>query len=238
MPGVSRLFGKGNSVTLYRRVRRYGAPAIALHWLVALGIFVLFIHGATMMLIPEEHRLAALNVHRSIGIVVFALVLFRIAWRLTHRPPTLRMRPRDEAIAHFVHNLIYALLVANGLAGAIGWLASGDPITFFGWELRPAHDPQRQVARICLAIGFATARAMLFVIALHVLAALKHHVLDRDRLLERMWPGRTIEVTLHSVLAPLTRDARARPARSGAKRRRRRHRSRRPATWTTKAATY
>jgi cytochrome b561 len=226
-------------VTLYRRVRRYGTPAIALHWIVALGILVLFTHGATIMLIPEAHRLPALNLHRSIGVVVFLLVVVRIGWRLTHRPPALRMRPRDESIAHFVHVLIYALLVANGLAGTIGWLASGDPVTLFGWTLRPPREPHPHVARVCLAIGFATARALLVVIALHVLAALKHHVLDRDRLLERMWPGRTIKVTLRSVLATLSAPRKARPAKGSAKRRRRQRRSRRAAAvWTTNAATF
>lgn len=228
-------------MALYRRIRRYGRAAIALHWLVAVGIFVLFVHGATMMLIPEHQRLPALNLHRSIGMVVFVLVLARIWWRTTHPPPPMRMAPELEWVADFVHFLIYALLVANGIAGTVGWLASGDPIVFFGWELRAAHGPQPQLTRVCLMIGFATARALLFVIALHVLAALKHQVVDRDRLLERMWPGRTIKVTLLSALPAVARKAGARKAAPAGQKHKRRHRGRaaRPAAvWTTNAATF
>ena len=224
-------------MTRYRRIRRYGTPAIALHWLVALGIFVLFVHGATMMLIPEHARLPALNLHRSIGVVVFLLVLARIAWRLRHPPPPMRMA--HEAVAHYVHVLIYALLVGNGVAGMVGWLASGDPIVLFGWPVRAAHAPAPQLERICLAIGFATARALLLAIALHALAALKHHVVDRDRLLERMWPGRTILVTLLSALSTLVpRNAGARKKRASRRSRRARRDGRRVVPWTTNAATF
>jgi cytochrome b561 len=230
-------------VALYRRIRRYGRAAIALHWVVAVGIFVLFVHGATMMLIPEQQRLPALNLHRSIGVVVFALVMVRIWWRVTHPPPPLRLAPELEWVADFVHILIYALLVANGIAGTLGWLASGDPIVFFGGQLRSPRDPQPQLTRVCLVIGFTTARALLVVIALHVLAALKRHVVDRERLLERMWPGRTIMVTLLSALPAIVPKRHARKA-VAAKQQHKRRRSRRgraqrgAAVWTTNAATF
>ena len=194
-----------------------------------------------MMLIPEHHRVPALNLHRSIGVVVFVLVLFRIWWRLTHPPPPMRMAPRLEWIVHYVHVLIYALLVANGLAGILGWLASGDPIVFFGWELRSLRDPQPQLTRFCLAIGFATARALLFAIALHTMAALKHHVVDRDRVIERKWPGRTILVTLQAALPAVARREAGDDKRSGKARKRRRRRGRAArgaALWTTNAATF
>jgi len=92
-------------------------------------------------------------------------------------------------------------------------------------------------------IGFATARALLFIIALHVLAALKHHVVDRDRLLERMWPGRTIKVTLLTALPAVAQQRKApkieRKAKAAAKRRRARRRGERAAAvWTTNAATF
>lgn len=230
-------------MALYRRIRRYGRAAIALHWVVAVGIFVLFVHGGTMMLIPEAQRLPALNLHRSIGVVVFALVLVRVWWRATHPPPPMRMAPELEWVADFVHFLIYALLIANGIAGMVGWLASGDPIVFFGWDVRAPREPHPQLTRVCLMIGFATARALLFIIALHVLAALKHQVVDRDRLLERMWPGRTIKVTLLTALPAVAQQGRTpkgeRTAKAAAKRRRARRRAERgAAVWTTNAATF
>jgi cytochrome b561 len=49
-----------------------------------------------------------------------------------------------------VHFLIYALLIANGIAGMVGWFASGDPIVLFGWDVRAAREAQPQLTRVCL----------------------------------------------------------------------------------------
>lgn len=205
----------------YRRIRRYGAPAIALHWAAALGIAFLFIHGLAMMRIEESERLRFLNLHRSVGCVVFVLILVRIYWRATHPPPRFRMPPVQEWVAHYVHLLIYGLLVANGCGGVIGWVASGDPVVFFGYEIRGEQQPSVGLARMCLLLGFATSRALLVVVALHALAAVKHHVIDRDRLLHRMWPGRTILLTIAEALPRRVprrrRDREAASAREAAK---------------------
>ncbi len=169
---------------------------MALHWLVALGIAFLYIHGFRMMDIPADERLHELNVHRSVGVLVFLLVLVRIWWRLDHPPPALPMPPFLAAIAHFVHFLIYVLLVVNGIAGSVGWVASGDPIVFFGFDIAPERTPWPRLSHICIMIGLATARILLVAVAVHVLAVIKHEVFDRDRTLERMLPGPAILVPL------------------------------------------
>lgn len=183
----------------YRRVRRYTVPAMALHWCVALGIAFLFVHGFAMMHIEASQRLGALNLHRSVGTVVFVLVLLRIWWRIANPPPPIAMPPLQAWLAHYVHLLIYTLLVVNGVAGVAGWVASGDPIVFFGMNVADARTPAPGLSRLCLVVGLTTARMMLVVIALHVLAVIKHQWLDRDRLLERMWPGRTILLPLRTM---------------------------------------
>src|SRR5262245_11493333 len=141
----------------YRRVRRYNRVAIALHWLVAAGIAFLFIHGFEMMHLEAAQRRPALNLHRSVGVIVFALVLVRLWWRIAHPPPHLRMPPKQAWVANYVHLLIYALLIANGAAGVAGWIASGDPIVFFGIALRGERTPAPQLNRFCLAVGLTTA---------------------------------------------------------------------------------
>ena len=183
-------------MAFFRRIRRYTEGAMALHWLVALGIAFLFIHGFRMMEIPADERLHELNVHRSVGVLVFVLVLIRIWWRLGHPPPALPMPPLLAAIAHFVHFLIYVLLVINGIAGSVGWVASGDPIVFFGMDIAGERTPWPRLNHLCIMIGLATARILLAAVAVHVLAVIKHEVFDRDRTLERMLPGPAIVVPL------------------------------------------
>lgn len=184
--------GEGTLVTFFRRIRRYTEFAMLLHWLVAAGIAFLFVHGFYMMRIDEAQRLPDLNLHRSVGVVVFALVLVRIAWRITHPPPHVPMPAYQAWIANYVHLLIYTLLVINGIAGTVGWLASGDPIVFFGVPVAGARAAHPEVNHLCILVGLATARLLIVMVALHVLAVIKHEWFDEDRLLSRMLPGPAI----------------------------------------------
>ena len=176
-------------MTFYLRIRRYTEFAMLLHWLVAGGIAFLYVHGFDMMRMQGPERLVQLNLHRSVGITVFALVVVRIWWRMTHPPPEIPMPKLQAWIANFVHILIYVLLVVNGIAGSIGWIASGDPVAFFGLEVAPGRTPSPALDHFCVVVGMTTARILAVVIVLHVLAVLKHELFDRDRLIDRMEPG-------------------------------------------------
>ena len=189
----------GAGMARYRRIRRYTRPAIWMHWLVGIGIAFLFVHGFYMVELPEPGRTASYNLHRTIGVLVFALVLVRIAWRIAHPPPALNMPPMQAYIADFTHTFIYALLVVNGVSGIVGWIASGDAIVLCGVELRHAGERHAPVADLTHIIGIATSRGLLAAVLLHVLGVAKHLAVDRDHLLSRMWPGRTILVTIQQL---------------------------------------
>jgi cytochrome b561 len=149
-----------------------------------------------MMHLEEAQRLPDLNMHRSVGVVVFALVLVRIWWRMVHPPPPVPMPEVQASIANYVHLLIYALLIINGIAGTAGWVASGDPIVFFGMPLTSERAASPQINRLCIFVGLTTARILIAVIVLHVVAVLKHEWFDGDRLLSRMLPGPAILLPL------------------------------------------
>lgn len=183
-------------MTFFRRIRRYTEFAMLLHWLVAAGIAFLFVHGFYMMRIEAAQRLPDLNLHRSVGMVVFALVLVRFWWRMKHPPPEVPMPPFQASIAHYVHLLIYELLIINGIAGTAGWIASGDPIVFFGMPLAGARTASPDLNHLCIVVGLTTARILIVMIALHILAVVKHEWFDRDRLLARMLPGPAILLPL------------------------------------------
>jgi cytochrome b561 len=188
---------RGSFVKFFLRVRRYTWLAMLLHWLVAAGIAFLYVHGFYMMGFEVSQRLPHLNLHRSVGVVVFVLVLVRALWRTLHPPPQEAPMPALQAwIATYVHLLIYVLLIANGIAGTAGWVASGDPIVFFGVPLTGERTPAPDLNRLCILVGLTTARALLVVIVLHVLAVIKHEWLDKDRLLSRMLPGPAILLPL------------------------------------------
>jgi cytochrome b561 len=100
-------------------------------------------------------------------------------------------------IANLVHLLIYRAAGRERNRGH-PWAGSraADPIVFFGAQLADAHAPSPTLNHLCILVGMTTARVLVVMIALHVLAVVKHEWLDRDRLLARMLPGPAILLPL------------------------------------------
>ena len=87
----------------------------------------------------------------------------------------------------------------NGIAGTVGWIVSGDPIVFFGMQVPVESMPSPALSRFCILVGLTTARILVVLIALHVLAVIKHEWFDEDRILQRMLPGPAILLPLHPM---------------------------------------
>src|SRR4051812_30389081 len=104
-------------------VERYGAGAITFHWVVA-GL-VVFLGGLGLLFdeFPKQSQPYWINVHGTVGLVYFGLVLARIAWRLTHRPPDLPPDIGDfsRRTSHPVHLILYGLLVAIAALGVVAY---------------------------------------------------------------------------------------------------------------------
>ena len=83
------------------RPHRYSRTAIALHWLVAALVVAELAWGPWMQTIPKQPvgpRVDAFNAHKSLGILILALVLVRLGWRLAHRPPPCAGPPSGTSI--------------------------------------------------------------------------------------------------------------------------------------------
>lgn len=174
---------------------RYTATARLLHWLTLVLVLVLGALGlwiARAEPADEAFKLRLYNIHESIGVTLFALTLFRLAWRATHPPPPL---PGDlpaplRLAAHATHAALYALLLAMPVAGFLATNAWGFPLRWFG--LFPIPSPigadEALAPRLSDAHrGMAIALAAL--VTLHAGAALWHHGVRRDDTLRRMLPG-------------------------------------------------
>ena len=169
---------------------RYTPVAIVLHWLVAAIVLAQFALGWWMQEIPKQPpgpRMEAFNLHKSIGLVVLALMLARIAWRLGHPPPPLPAMPRWQArFAHATHLLLYAALVALPVTGYLGSMFSGYPVKFFGMALPgwPGKSAELKEWMSAAHLGLAWALTMAF--AVHMAGVAKHTFVNRDGLLRRM----------------------------------------------------
>ena len=172
-----------------RPATRYTAPAIALHWLLALMIFSSFSLGVYMSDLPfSMSRLKLYNWHKWAGVTILALSFVRLAWRITHRPPVDVVMPAWQATAaHATHHLLYALFFAVPLVGWAYSSAAGFPIVWFGVLPLPDFVPvDKALAEAIKPWHGGLAYGMAALVLLHVAGALKHQWIDRDGLIDRM----------------------------------------------------
>jgi len=166
---------------------------MALHWLLAALIVGSFGVGLYMTGLPfSPLRLKIYSWHKWAGVTILALSALRLLWRLGHRPPALPpgMSALQLASYRISHTLMYLLFFAVPLSGWAYSSAMGMPVAWFGVLPLPDFVPVDHA--FAEAVLQPLHRNCAFVLAgvtlLHVAAVLKHHWIDRDGLLKRMWP--------------------------------------------------
>lgn len=169
---------------------RYAPLAVALHWLLAALIVVQATVGFYAVSIEDDPGADAwFNLHKSVGITIFMLVLLRALWRLAHRPAELPASvPRWEAAASsLVQWLLYAGMILLPVTGFLGASYTRSGVVFFGLRLPAWRTPDRDIAEALFDVHMTLAWIMVGLVALHALGGLKHALVDRDRVFQRMW---------------------------------------------------
>lgn len=173
---------------------RYTSVAKALHWTIAALILAQLIGGIVMHELPNTapFKIEAYQLHKSFGLTVLALSVFRLGWRLTHRPPPLPEHTSgwERLLARFTHVAFYALIIAVPLAGWLMVSASPFPSSFFFLFPIPDLPGAGVLSRDAWAeVHELMAFAIIGLLVLHVAGALKHRYVDHDGVLARMLPG-------------------------------------------------
>jgi len=171
---------------------QYGAAAKSLHWLTALLLAVQFLIGWTMPNVGRGMQPESLmNLHLSIGMVILAAALARVAWRLFHGVPApeASLPAWQETMAQALHAMLYALIFAMVVTGWSYASMRGWTVTVFGILSLPALVAEgsaigRAVGELHTLLGWL----LLGAIGLHVAAALAHLLFWRDRVMQRMLP--------------------------------------------------
>ena len=168
---------------------QYSTVAKTLHWLIAAILVGQFALG---WLMPKVRRGMqpglGMHVHISIGIVVLALIIVRLLWRVTHRvPPEPTLPPWQRIASQTVHWVLYLLVFVTTLSGWFYASARGWSLTFFGLvPLPPLVAEGSAPGRAIGAIHESIVWVLLAVIVVHVLAALAHAFVYRDNVMRRM----------------------------------------------------
>jgi len=170
----------------------YDRVARLFHWAIALMVLVQIPAGVAMTSEPLEGLSTPLYVlHKGMGCVLLVLIFGRILWRVTHRPPPFpdSMPPLEQRIAERTHIAIYALLVTMVVSGYLRTVADGYPIELLdAVGIPPLVSYHPRLAASMLVVHQFAVLALLGLVAVHVSAVLRHHLIDRDATLGRMWP--------------------------------------------------
>jgi cytochrome b561 len=174
-------------------MQRYTRTAIAFHWLLALLIVGGFIMGLVMTDIPgfTPTKLKYYSWHKWAGVTVLALAAVRLLWRLAHKPPVYPAdMPRwQHRAAHGLHGLLYVLMFAVPVSGYFYTLSAGVPVVYLGlFKLPVLMAPDPALKPLLKALHYWLNMALAGAVGLHIVAALKHRLIDRDTILQRMLP--------------------------------------------------
>ncbi|SFN66977.1 cytochrome b [Xenorhabdus japonica] len=171
---------------------RFGHISILIHWLVALAVYGMFALGLWMVTLSYYdawyHR--APELHKSIGILIFIVIVIRLIWRFISPPPKplasySQFTRISSKLAHFT---LYIVLFGILASGYLISTADGDSISVFGWFDVPATLTEQGIqADTAGIIHLYFAWIAMVLSLLHGLAALKHHFIDRDITLKRMF---------------------------------------------------
>lgn len=176
-------------------VASWTATAKLFHWLMAVLIFAQIAVG--LVAVSWHISPTKLNLfvwHKSLGMLILALLALRLLWRLSHSAPELpwEMPLWERAGAQLSHFLLYALMIALPLTGWVISSASNVPFKIF-WTipLPSIASPDKALADLFATIHGWLVTLLALVLVAHVGAALRHHYLRKDTVLSRMLPWST-----------------------------------------------
>lgn len=170
----------------------WGIIAQAFHWTIAALVFLQIGIGVYVDDLPLGiERLQWLSRHKSIGVLIFILLVFRLAWRKFNPAPPLpaSMPQLERRLATITHGALYVLLLAAPLTGWLHASAAGFGASFFGWfNIPDIVGKDRGLSEALHVAHSVIVWTLAALVVLHAAAALRHGLLLRDGVIRRMLP--------------------------------------------------
>jgi len=182
-----------DSSQIYAPLATYSPVARFLHWVIAALVVIMIVVGVTIANTGDwPGKTVVYDLHKSTGIVLLPLILFRLIYRLSHPPPPLPadIPPMQQMAAYANHWALYALLIAQPIVGWIATSAYPAPIpVYWLFEMPRIWPEDRAFSERMFTVHAAIAGTLAVLVLIHVSAALYHHFIRRDDVLMRMLRG-------------------------------------------------
>ena len=176
---------------------RYGAVTKFFHW----AVFLLFINQyvvAKLMMGIKQNEFALgfsqgtlYNWHKSIGLIILAVVLFRYTWRRTNRLPDwdATLSKAEKKAIHWIERVLYICMFVMPISGYLFVMAGGFGVHFFSqWHLPDPIGRHEWLAGLAQLTHRATGWVILLALTSHLVLGIRHHLLHKKRYLHRMLP--------------------------------------------------
>ncbi len=170
-------------------INKLSGITIGLHWLIALAMIGMIAFGIYLDEMPRGPEKGELmGIHKSVGFIVLVLAVLRSVWRLANgMPKALSVVPAWQSIlatlSHWLLLLGTLLMPISGLMMSVG---GGRAVEVFGFEVYPAGEKIEWMGGLGHDMHGIIANVLIGLIVLHILGALKHHLIDKDGTLSRM----------------------------------------------------
>ncbi|NOH27762.1 cytochrome b [Vibrio mediterranei] len=164
-------------------------PTMVFHWLTAaffIATLAIGLYLGDMANGPDKNELR--NLHKSLGVLVMFAASLRLVWRLKEGMigSAKQLPAWQEKSAHFVHWFLLLATIMMPLSGITMSIGGGRSVEFFGISLISAGEKIEWLQQISSTIHFSSVNIVIAILVLHVLAALKHQLVDKDGTLSRM----------------------------------------------------
>jgi len=169
--------------------QNYGLIAKGLHWISAVVVIGMFASGWWMVELnyySDWYRTAPF-IHKSVGVLLMFLTIARLFWKASNISPDALGNQFEQKIAKVAHVTLYLLILVICTSGYLISTADGRGIEVFNWFVLPSlGELFKEQADIAGLVHKFSAYALMSLVLLHALAALKHHFIDKDTTLKRM----------------------------------------------------
>jgi cytochrome b561 len=171
---------------------RYGSGAIAFHWIMFLLLILVGALGLLHDSWPKRTHVFWINVHAILGLLLWLTLIARFWWRMLHDPPALPLDvgTYSRRLSIPVHVGLYALMFITPIVGVVTFVWHGRIFDFGLFQMNFRVRSDRTIFEPTEDIHGYLAYALFALAGIHIVAALWHQFILRDRVLGRMWPRR------------------------------------------------